>query len=353
MSPVAGPVRVAVVGFGVRGQQWGDACAAVPQVELAAVVDVRPVGVGADVPVFATLREAASVGLDAVVLSTPPEAHRADVEVAADLGLAVLCEKPLSESLDEAVRMVAVARDRSVPLLVGMNFRFLPVVVALRGEIAGRELGAPMYATMTYLRNRDGTRPDLNDHPLTMAQPMLLEQSIHHLDLLRYVYDREVLSVAAETWNPPTSVYRDDACVSAHLVMEGDLHVTYVGTWVSGTNRLSFSWRTDLERGVLTQSRQFGDLSAGRRIAGAERGGPRFDEDAEPLEPIPLPEATPFVEDTEALLRQLCAAARGEAAADPSGADHLRTLALVHACIASAEERRTIDVAAFASAWGI
>jgi predicted dehydrogenase len=44
-----------------------------------------------------------------------------------------------------------------------------------------------------------------------MPQPMLLEQSIHHLDLMRYCYDDEVESVLAETWNPAWSVYQDDS----------------------------------------------------------------------------------------------------------------------------------------------
>ena len=210
-----------------------------------------------------------------------------------------------------------------------------------------------MFATFAYLRKRDGTRPDLNDHPLTMHQPMLLEQSIHHLDLVRYVYDREAVAVSAHTWNPSPSPYAGDACVSAHLVMEGGLHVSYMGTWVSGTNRLGFWWRTDLERGVLVQRRQFGDLAAAERVPGAERTGPLFDDEVEPLVPVPLPSWQPFMDDTAALVSQLCKAARGEPHGGPSAEDHLRTLALVRACIAAAEQGRTIDVPAFAAGHGI
>jgi predicted dehydrogenase len=321
------------------------------------VVEIRPDAReqwAAGTPAFESLAAALrAVRLDAVVIATPPAEHRADLEIAAEHGLAILCEKPLSEEPDEAVAMVRFAADRGVPLLVGMNFRFLPVVAEARRRVQSGDLGRAMYATFSYLRNRASRRQDLNSYPATMAHPMLLEQSIHHLDLIRYVYAREVLSVAAQTWNPPSTTYQGDACVCAHLHMQGDLHVAYVGTWVSGTNRMEFRWRTDFEDGVMIQQRQFSDLVVAERVPGADRTGPRFDEEAEPPVPVEVPAATPFVDDTAALLARLCAVSSGEDPEVPSGADHLRTVALVHAIAASAAAGTTISVPDFAAEHGM
>jgi predicted dehydrogenase len=347
-------LRVCIVGFGVRGRQWAEAFQLAHEAELAAVVDVAAGISVPGVPVFKSLAQAAhAVSLDAVVIATPPAVHRANLKTAAEHSLAVLCEKPLSESLSEAADMVSLASNNGVPLLVGMNFRFLPAVVEARRRVASGDLGRPIYATFTYLRNRASMRPDLNSYPATMEHPMLLEQSIHHLDLLRYVYAREVQYVAAHTWNPPGSSYRGDACVSAHLQMQGGLHVAYVGTWVSGTNRMEFRWRTDFEDGVMIQERQFSDLLVAKRVPGAERSGPLFDEEAEPPEPVELPPPRPFLNDTAALLARFCAVCAGEEPAMPSGVDHLSTLALVHACAASAAQGTTISVPDFAAKQGI
>lgn len=347
-------VRIGIVGIGVRGSQWAEVFPLVPEADLAAVVEIRPGAGVPGVPAFESLAEALrAVTLDAVIIATPPAAHCADLETAAEHGLAILCEKPLSEEPDEAVAMVRFAAERGVPLVVGMNFRFLPVVAEARRRVLSGDLGRAMYATFTYLRNRASTRPDLNSYPATMAHPMLLEQSIHHLDLIRYVYAREVLSVTAQTWNPPSSTYLGDACVCAHLRMEGDLHVAYAGTWVSGTNRMEFRWRTDFEGGVLIQERQFSDLVVAERVPGADRTGPRFDEGAEPPVPVEVAAARPFVDDTIALLARLCAVCSGEEPEVPSGADHLRTLALVHASAASAEAGSTVSVLDFAAEHGI
>ena len=270
-------VHVAIVGLGVRGRQWASVFPLVPTAELAAVVDTR-LGIELPgVPIFRDLSEAAqAVQLDAVVIATPPAAHRANLETAVQHGLPALCEKPLSETLDEAVAMVALASEQGVPLLVGMNFRFLPAVTEARRRVQSAELGRPIYANFTYLRNRASTRADLNNYPATMEHPMLLEQSIHHLDLIRYVYAREVLTVAASSWNPSTSTYEGDACVSAHLVMQDSLHISYVGTWVSGTNRMEFRWRTRLRRGSH-------DPRAPIRRPDRGRAGPRRRADGAPV----------------------------------------------------------------------
>jgi predicted dehydrogenase len=179
-------VRIAIVGLGVRGRQWAAVSSLVPEAELAAVVETAA-GMGVpDVPIFRSLSEAAqTVPLDAVVIATPPAVHRAILESAVEHRLAILCEKPLSETLDEAIAMVRLASGQDVPLLVGMNFRFLPVVAEARRRVQSQDLGRPIYASFTYLRNRASSRPDLNSYPATMEHPMLLEQSIHHLDLCK------------------------------------------------------------------------------------------------------------------------------------------------------------------------
>jgi predicted dehydrogenase len=345
-------IRLVLSGHGVRGTQWAETIAADPGAELVAIVDVNPAAHAPDLPFYSDLVSALDgVQADAVLLATPPEYHARDVLTAVERGLPVLCEKPLTEDLAEAVSLVeAVDRARGT-LLVGMNFRFLPVSERVRQMVASRELGNVMFGQFTYIRNRDGRRADLNDYPLGMVQPMLVEQSIHHLDLLRYVYGREVLSVAADTWNPDPSVYADDSCVAALLRFEGGLHVTYLGTWTSGSNRFDFRWRTDFEAGIAVQSDQFGTLSTSRLIEGAALSNPLFSGDAEPLQEIPVPMgARPFELDTARLLSHFLRVVQGKEPPGPTGRDHLRTLALIHACIEATSTSRFIDIAGFARA---
>lgn len=325
-----------------------------PRADLVAVADpVAPESQHHAAPLFDSFIEALDATKpDAVVLATPPESHLEAVQAAARRGIPILCEKPLAEHSDEAAAMVRTAERAGVQLLVGMNFRYLASTQRIREFISSGDLGEPMFAVFTYLRNR-GRRSDLNTYPLTMDDPMLLEQSIHHLDLLRYAYDREVETVIAESWNPPTSVYRGDSSVAVLLRMAGGLRVSYVGTWTAGTNRFEFSWRTDCTNGILVQAAQEGELAVARRVPGAERRGPRFPTNSEPMVPERLPRDRFLVDDTVRLLDHYVDVIEGRAQPGPTGRDHLRTLGLLDAISVSARTGARIDVEAHLHALGL
>ena len=162
--------------------------------------------------------------------------------------------------MDEVLDLIARADDAGRNLLVGMNFRYLPTSQRIRHYARSGELGALSYGHFTYHRQRDGNRHDLNDYVMTMAHPMLLEQSIHHFDLLRYCYDAEVESLVCDTWRPSWSTYEDDCCVSVLFRFENGVRANYLGTWTAAWNRMDFRWRTEFEGGALIQREQFEDL---------------------------------------------------------------------------------------------
>jgi predicted dehydrogenase len=349
-------VRILQAGMGVRGTQWAQIIRAHPRAENVAYMHPQP-ELGRKIlkkwsesekPLFGDFEEALqSVKPDAVLLATPPEFHHAQVLAAFKHGCHVLCEKPLSEEFEESIDMVTQADRYHKLLMVGHNFRYLACSQKLREMIASRELGTPGYGHFVYLRNRDGRRPDLNKYPLTMKQPMLLEQSIHHLDLMRYCYQDEVISVSADTWRPNWSVYQNDCCVSALLTFRSGLRANYMGTWTSGWNRFSFEWRTDCSGGVIIQKAQFSDLYSARLTPGLAQEGLLFKTsgDVEPLQPVPLEATEAFRDDTRLMLNEFVEALEDGKALVTSGKDHLKTLGLTLACVEAAEtgSRITMD----------
>ena len=276
-------------------------------------------------------------GADAVVIATPPATHHRLVGRALAHGLHVLCEKPLSEDLDEVVDLIAQADAAGRHLLVGMNFRYLPSSQRIRRYVLGGHLGALSHAHFTYHRQRDGNRDDLNDYVMSMAHPMLLEQSIHHFDLLRYCYDAEVESLVCDTWRPSWSTYAGDCCVSVLFRFENGVRANYLGTWTAAWNRMEFRWRSDFERGALIQREQFDDLVRVDFERGLGLSGSNFKGEAEAEVPVvePLEPCAPFVDDTRRLLAELLGAVQGELDPVTTGGDHLESLLLVQACIES------------------
>ena len=70
-------------------------------------------------------------------MSTPPQCHADDAIRLLDAGAAVLLEKPLCRTLDEADRIVAAAAAHGQRLLYGENLAYAPVVqqlLALAGD---------------------------------------------------------------------------------------------------------------------------------------------------------------------------------------------------------------------------
>jgi predicted dehydrogenase len=81
------------------------------------------------------------LGLDAVVICTPPVTHLAIARACLQHGLHVLVEKPLTLNSHDARELIALAEERKLVLMVGHTFEYNAAVRALREMIAGGELG--------------------------------------------------------------------------------------------------------------------------------------------------------------------------------------------------------------------
>jgi predicted dehydrogenase len=331
------PLRVVLAGLGVRGTYWAEVLTRSSRAEIAAYVDPNPAACQraaarfGERPVFAAAEDALAAlpGVDALVLANPPTGRESQVRAALDRGIPMLIEKPLALSLDEAAHLVSLAEAAGVPLMVGLNFRYLAVTRRVMELIAGGTAGQPEFARFTYERFRDGHRPDLNKYPLTMEHPMLWEQSIHHFDLMRFVYSRDPVMIQCHTWNPTWSMYADDANVAAIITFEDGLVVNYQGTWQANWSTPHFEWRTECTGGIITQRDQFGDLYfAGR--------------DDPALTPVALPPHETWITETVGLWAAFERTVLDGAALECSGRDHLVSLAMLEACIQSSREKRGI-----------
>lgn len=332
-------LRVIVAGLGVRGLHWAEVLHRSPRCEIAAWVDPNPAAIDRAAqrygpwPSFASAEAAIAEisDADALVLANPPVGRERQVRAAAERGLPMLIEKPLALSVSEAAILTAIGEHAGVPIMVGLNFRYLGVTTAVRRILADGLVGAPSFARFTYERWRDGNRPDLNKYPLTMDQPMLWEQSIHHFDLMRFVYGAEPVSVMCHTWNPPWSMYASDANVAALFDFGGGLIVNYQGTWQSGWAEPRFEWRTDCTNGVLIQQHQFGDLYYAQKFDPA-------------LTPVDLPPHEQWITETSGLLDAFVDTVVDRKPLECSARDHLHSLAMVEACIVSSRERRLVTL---------
>jgi predicted dehydrogenase len=212
---VSAPLRLLLAGLGARGRYWRTVIEREPRAAAAAFVDPSPAARAAfaelepDVPAFADLASALdAVAVDALVLATPPDTRDEHLDLACGRGLPLLVEKPLALDLGDRQALRRTRRTGGRPAHGGPELPLPRRHAADRAAAGLRRRGPPEFARFTYERWRDGHRPGINRYPLTMVHPMLWEQSIHHFDLLRFVYGAEPESVYARTFNPSWSMYR-------------------------------------------------------------------------------------------------------------------------------------------------
>jgi D-apiose dehydrogenase len=146
---------------------------------------------------------------------TPPATHRACVEAAAKRGVAVLCQKPLAPTANEAEALVACAETHGIRLMVHENFRFQPWHRELKRQLDAGAIGA-LHALTIRTRLGDGWRADayLDRQPYfrTMPRLLLFETGIHFFDLMRY-YGGEIARLSAWTARRNEQIAGEDSAL--------------------------------------------------------------------------------------------------------------------------------------------
>lgn len=174
--------------------------------------------------------------LDAVDIASPREFHAGHVRLAAEAGLAVLCQKPLAPSFAEAAELIAEIGDR-VPFMVHENWRFRPHYRQIRRWLDAGRIGRPVQVAMSVLSSGlipvAGARPPaLVRQPMfaTLRQLLLKEVLIHHIDTLRFLLG-ELELVSSSLGRLSDAVIGEDhallsmtAPMGVPVVLIGNLH---------------------------------------------------------------------------------------------------------------------------------
>lgn len=134
-EPAPAALRTAVIGVGYLGRFHAQKYAEIRGSELVAVVDVDDTvcgNVARELGVDAVDDYRRLIGqVDAVSIVVPTTAHFEIARAFLENGTHVLVEKPITETVDEADRLIALAGERNAVLQVGHLERFNPAVRAM------------------------------------------------------------------------------------------------------------------------------------------------------------------------------------------------------------------------------
>ena len=270
-------MRVIQVGVGGFGGSW---LQAIPEcgIEHAALVDANPeilaqAGAQRGIPsdrLFTRLEDAlATVQADGLMDVTPAPFHKTTTTMALKAGLHVLCEKPMSDSLESAIEMVKVAKENNRILMVTQQFRYYDQPRTIRRLISEGAIGEVDHIVVEFQ-----IQGLLFGWRQQMRHPFLLDMAIHHFDLIRFFLGTEAQQVTAQTWNPKVSNTQGDMSTFALMEFAGGARVNYTGSfasagvdtgwngrWTITGSKGSILWNSRDDWGQVRLFRQDADLS--------------------------------------------------------------------------------------------
>jgi predicted dehydrogenase len=223
MTPAGRSLGVAILGAAHLPHAWSYARA------LTGLDDVRVVGVHDAVREHTRWIEQdfavpyvedahALVGrpdVDAVVVCSANADHRGHVELAAEAGKHVLCEKPVATTVADAEAMIATCERAGVQLHVAFVSRFLPLVARARTAVRQGRIGE-VVGVVGGNRGRPPLPPGYPDwitDPDRAGGGALIDHSVHVTDVVRHVTGLEVTAVSGEAGALLWGCRVDDAAV--------------------------------------------------------------------------------------------------------------------------------------------
>jgi predicted dehydrogenase len=272
--------------------------------------------------------------LDFVDIITDVDTHGQFVHLAARYGLAAICQKPLARSYAEAAGMLAACQAAGVPLLVHENFRWQESVRQVRRVLDESQIGQPFRARIDFISGF----PVFDNQPFlrSLEQFILTDVGSHVLDVARFLFGE------------PRSLYCTTRRIHADIRGEDVATVTLENEYTTVQCQMAYA-ENYLEHESFPAMRMFVEGRRGTLELAADHWLRVTTASGTHARRYPPPRYT-WADPAYAIVHasivpcnaNLLAALRGQAAAETTGEDNLRTVRLVFAAYESAATGRVI-----------
>lgn len=186
-------IKIGIIGVGNISGEHIQAYLNNPNVELYAFCDINEAQLKKRAEEFGVTRTftdkadmLALPEIDAVSVCTWNSAHAECAIAALEAGKHVLCEKPMSVSAADAIRMKEAADKNGKLLMIGFVRRFGNDCAILQDFIDSGDFGELYYAKATYLRRNGNPGGWFGDKSRSGGGP-LIDLGVHVIDLVRYL----------------------------------------------------------------------------------------------------------------------------------------------------------------------
>lgn len=271
--------RVGILGAGQAGEKQALGFGAHPDARIVGIADLAADRAGALAQkvggvVVASEAELLELGIDVLVIATPHALHVGPVEAASKRGAHVMLEKPIATTVADGQRIVDLTRDAGTRLATSFVHRFREE--SQRAKQWARAAGAIEIGRETVSTRRTASHPRWLIDAQLSGGGVLMYTAIHGLDRLLWLFDDEVVEVAAKTrrYAPDDSEVEDG--VAALLSFASGAAATLTANSATYPNDPTV-WETELhgsEAMVRVRTRAFAETAG---MHGSDRYEPGHD----------------------------------------------------------------------------
>ena len=198
---------------------------------------------------------------DFVCIVSPPMFHQQAVESACARGMDILSEKPIADSWDACKIIYRAVKNAGVKMMVVQNYRYDATILTLKKAIA--DLGNINFIAARFSEDYR-RRGCLTAFRHEMAQPLMIEMAIHHLDQIRHLSGADAQFVSGFLWNPQQTheigfqggaSFDGLSCGLFSIQMTSGSFAQYEGNALQSGETHSWhreSYRAECENGVAT-----------------------------------------------------------------------------------------------------
>ncbi len=177
----------------------------------------------------------AAAEVDFCIIVTPPWNHVEPFAAACRAGLPVLLEKPISSDFDQVLEMARLASESGITCQVVQNYRYSARMIQFKRLLDSGELGPLQYIVARFADDyrEYGSWGGPSPFRHEMADPMVLDGSIHHLDMIRHLSGGNPVQVFASAYNPPWSSFKGLAAGLYLVELDNDTRAGYEANLLS------------------------------------------------------------------------------------------------------------------------
>ncbi|MBB3609211.1 Gfo/Idh/MocA family oxidoreductase [Rhizobium sp. BK602] len=277
-------------------------------------------------------------GFDFVDIATTVQSHRGLVEMAAKHKIPAICQKPFAKSLGDAKAMVETCRNAGIPLMVHENFRWQTPIQAVKQALDSGAIGEPFWGRFSF---RSGYDVFSGQPYLAEGERFIIEDlGIHTLDIARFILG-DVTRLSARTKRVNPKIRGEDV---ATILLDHDNGATSIVDVSYATKSATEAFPETLVE--IDGSQGTIRLSQGYRLEIHGPDGTTITDVSPKLLSWASRPWHNIQESVLAIQQHWTDRLRSGGETSTSGADNLKTFALVEAAYDSAATGRTVEIGA-------